>query len=278
MNIGQLLELAMRKLAPGPSARQEAEILLGHALEVSRSFLYANRAMEVPCNRAAGFHKLVQQRAEGTPVAYLTGMRSFWSLALRVTPAVLIPRPETELLVEKALERIPAGAHQRIADLGTGSGAIALSLARERPECEVHATECSIEALLVAVENGRLNGLETVQFHLGSWTEPLQGFFDLIVSNPPYVAQTDPHLQQGDCRFEPRLALTPGADGLCDLRQIAREAMGRLAAGGWLLLEHGYDQAAEVRSLLDCGGYSEIATYRDLAGIERVCVGRKPAG
>jgi release factor glutamine methyltransferase len=277
MNIGQLLELAARKLAAEPSARREAEILLGHALEVKRSFLYANPGMDVPHKRQAEFQRLVRQRRVGTPIAYLTGMRSFWSLDLRLTPAVLIPRPETELLVEKALEMIPAGARLRIADLGTGSGAIALSLARERPDCEVHATDCSIEALRVMEDNRRLYKLDQVQSHLGSWTEPLRGQFDLVVSNPPYVAKSDPHLRQGDCRFEPRLALIAGEDGLDALRQIANEAFAKLVPGGWLMLEHGHDQGATVRSLLHAAGYEDISTYRDLAGLERVCRGGKPA-
>ncbi len=275
MNIGQLLQLAMHKLAAESAARREAEILLGHALEVKRPFLYANPGMDVPRQRQARFQRLLRRRNQGTPIAYLTGTRSFWSLDLRVTPAVLIPRPETELLVEKALQLIPAGARQRLADLGTGSGAIALALARERPQCEIHATDCSLDALHVASDNARRHQLQQVQFHHGSWTTPLSGRFDLIVSNPPYIAQADPHLQQGDCRFEPRLALTPGADGLSALRQIAAEAHELLRAGGWLLLEHGYEQAAAVRSMLGAAGYSDISTHRDLAGIERVCIGRR---
>ncbi len=275
MNIAQLLDLAMRKLAAGPSARYESEILLGHALEVKRSFLYANPGMEVPRKRQNHYQRLVRQRSQGVPIAYLTGTRSFWSLDLRVTPAVLIPRPETELLVEKALELVPAGVCQRLADLGTGSGAIALSLAWERPQCEVHATDSSAEALQVAEENRRAHALDNVQFHHGSWTGPLHGLFNLVVSNPPYVAQNDPHLLEGDCRFEPRLALTPGGDGLSALRQIAMEAFARLADDGWLLLEHGYDQGEAARSILRTAGYQDIRTHCDLAGIERVCQARK---
>lgn len=275
MKIGELLEYATHKLAAEPEARREAEILLGHALDVNRAFLYANPGMDLPREREAGFQRLLQQRIRGTPIAYLTGMRSFWSLDLRVTPAVMIPRPETELLVEHALNLIPAGSRQRAADLGTGSGAIALSLARERPDCEVHATDISAEALRVAQDNALFLGLNNVQFHHGSWTEPLCGLFDLVLSNPPYVAQTDPHLQRGDCRFEPRLALTPGADGLSALRQIAGETHARLINGGWLLLEHGHDQGEAVRSILLSSGYRDISTHRDLAGLERACRGRK---
>jgi len=276
MNIGSLLELATRKLAGGPSARREAEILLGHALEVKRSFLYANPGMEAPRKRQAEFHRLVRQRKLGVPIAYLTGVRSFWSLNLQLTPAVLIPRPETELLVEKALDLIPAGSRLRIADLGTGSGASALSLAGERPDCDVHAPDCSLEALRVAEENRRRHGLGQVQLHLGSWTEPLSGQFDLVVSNPPYVAANDPHLQQGDCRFEPRLALVAEEEGLAAIRQIAAEVFDQLVPGGWLLLEHGFDQAEAVRSILQANHYLDVTTHRDLSGLERMCLGRKP--
>lgn len=276
MNIRELLESAARKLVSQPQARREAEILLGHALEVNRSFLYANPDMELPHRRRSQFQQLVLQRSRGMPIAYLTGKRAFWSLDLRVTPAVLIPRSETELLVEKALELIPPGAQLRIADLGTGSGAIALSLAKERMNCEFHATDCNIDAMQVAEENARLNGLDRVLFHVGSWTQPLSGKFDLIVSNPPYVAQNDPHLTQGDCRFEPLLALTPGGDGLSALRQIATDAFGFLTKGGWLLLEHGHDQGEAVRFFMQSAGYIDISTARDLAGIERVCKAMRP--
>ena len=276
MNIAQLLDLATAELGTGSAARREAEILLGHALQANRAFLYANPGAEVTSEHQARLQNLVQSRGQGTPIAYLTGKRSFWSLELNVTPSVLIPRPETELLVEQALERIPAGSCLRVVDLGTGSGAIALALAQERPECEVHATDCSAGALLVAQENARANDLEAVQFHLGSWTEALTGQFDLVVSNPPYIPENDPHLQQGDCRFEPRMALASGADGLAAIRHIAREAYTFLAKGGYLLLEHGHDQGEAVRQILGSSGYSEIKTYRDLAGIERVGAGRKP--
>lgn len=276
MNIEQLLELGTRKLEAGPSARLDAEILLCHALEVNRSFLYANPDLEAPHKRQSDFQRLVRQRRRGMPVAYLTGTRSFWTLELQLTPAVLIPRPESELLVEKVLDLVPSGSRRRIADLGTGSGAIALSLAQERPECEVHATDCSIEALRVAEANRNLHGLDRVQLHCGSWTEPLSGQFDIMVSNPPYVAQSDPHLRQGDCRFEPRLALVAGEDGLDAIRQIANGAFALIVTGGWLLLEHGCDQGEPVRSILHAAGYREIVTFPDLAGLERVCRARKP--
>jgi len=282
MNISQLLEMAVQKLSPVDAARLEAEILLCHALDVRRSFVYANPNLDVPLKRRTEFLRLVRQRREGQPIAYLTGHRAFWSLDLLVTPAVLIPRPETELLVECALDLIPQdlatlGKPFRIADLGTGSGAIALSIARERPGSEVHATDCSLEALQVAQENARRNGLLHVQFHHGSWAEPLHGQFDLILSNPPYVAESDEHLLKGDCRFEPRTALSPGADALIALRQVTVAASDELAPGGWLLVEHGHEQGEAVRCCLKSAGFADIKTRRDLAGIERVCMGRNPA-
>jgi release factor glutamine methyltransferase len=277
VNIRQLLELATHQLTQSKTARLDAEILLVHALQAGRSFIYANPGLDLPTERRNEFLRLVRLRSEGRPIAYLTGQRSFWSLDLFITPAVLIPRPETELLVESALQRIPRDRPLRIADLGTGSGAIALAIAHERPACEIHATDCSLEALQLARENARRLGLTQVHFHHGSWAEPLEGEFDIVISNPPYVAADDPHLQLGDCRFEPRIALSPGADGLSALRQVAAEASTVLPGGGWLLLEHGHDQGEAVRSLLSLAAYKEISTVSDLNGIERICVGRKPS-
>lgn len=268
------LEQARRELASQSAARLEAEILMAHALGTARSFLYANPDLELPQHRSESFHSLVKRRARGEPIAYLTGLREFWSLSLRVTPEVLIPRPETELLVETALQCIPRDARLRVADLGTGSGAIALALATERPACRVHATELSPGALAVARENARALGQRAVRFHLGGWCEPLAGWFHVILSNPPYVREDDPHLAQGDCRFEPRTALTPGKDALAAIRAIASQARERLAAGGWLLLEHGSQQAAEVRDILELNGFAAVETRRDLAGLERVTLGR----
>ena len=276
MSIKHLLDLAARKLSAVPSSRQEAEILLCHALEVSRSFLYANPEMEIPARREHDFLQLVRHRVGGEPIAYLTGHRSFWTLELEVTRDVLIPRPETELLVEAALELLPRHELRRVADLGTGSGAIALALAQERPQCEIHATDCSAAALEVARRNAETHGLQSVHFHFGSWAEPLNGRFDLIVSNPPYVAGNDPHLETGDCRFEPRLALVADQDGLGALRRVALEASSLLVEGGHLLVEHGYDQARSVCQMLKEFGYEAIQSRRDLAGIERISCAQKP--
>jgi release factor glutamine methyltransferase len=194
-------------------------------------------------------------------------------MALAVTPDVLIPRPETELLVETALDFIPAEAAWRIADLGTGSGAVALALARERPACEVHATDISPAALAIAQRNVTAFAAGRVALHRGSWLEPLQGRFRVIVSNPPYVAESDPHLQRGDCRFEPGAALSPGPDGLEAIRCIAHDALPYLETGGLLGVEHGFDQGPAVRSILEGLGYRQVCTRRDLAGEERVTAG-----
>ncbi len=273
MNIGDLLARARRELAALPEGAREAEILLAHALAVERTYLFAHPEVEPPADKRDAFLSLVERRSAGEPVAYLTGSREFWSLPLAVTPDVLIPRPETELLVEAALEFLPAGAACRVADLGTGSGAIALAIARERPDCEVHATEYSASALDVARRNARLIEPARVRFHEGSWLSPLTGSYRLIVSNPPYVREDDSHLLEGDCRYEPREALTPGPDGLAAIRHIAREARRYLEDGAMLALEHGYDQGQAVRQLLLDLGYGRVRTRRDLAGLERVTSG-----
>ncbi len=247
-------------------------------LETSRSFLYANPALELPVQRADIFTKLVRQRALGHPIAYLTERSEFWSLPLKVNADVLIPRPDTELVVELALQKIPSEARWRIADLGTGSGAIALALASERNNCEIHATDISQAALEVARENTDRLGFGNVHLHRGSWSEPLNGKFDLIVSNPPYIDASDPHLQQGDLRFEPGEALTPGPDGLSAIRKIARLVGPLLTEGGWLMLEHGWTQGPSTRAVLLDAGFAAIVTETDLQGHERVSMGKKPAG
>ncbi|QNP39857.1 peptide chain release factor N(5)-glutamine methyltransferase [Lysobacter solisilvae (ex Woo and Kim 2020)] len=255
----------------------DAEFLLVHVLDRPRSWLFAHRDDPVPDGVAAAFAALVARRAQGEPVAYLTGRRGFWRFDLAVTPATLIPRPETELLVELALERLPIERALRVADLGTGSGAIALALAHERPRAQVLASDASAQALAVARTNAQALGLANVGFREGDWFAPLAGeCFDLIASNPPYIALDDPHLGEGDLRFEPAAALGSGADGLDAIRRIAAEAPAYLQAGGWLLLEHGWDQGAAVRGLLLAAGFVEVATERDLEGRDRVTLGRKP--
>ena len=293
--IASLLDAARRRLGAqpngqpaGPLAGQldgsleradvfslEADLLLAHLLGVSRAWLFAHRERVVPAAEAEKFLDLVDRRVAGEPIAYLVGSREFWSLPLIVTSDVLIPRPETELLVQAALDFIPHDAAWRVADLGTGSGAVALAIATERPHCEVHATEISPRAMKIAGLNVGAIAPGRVILHLGCWLEPLSGRFRVIVSNPPYVAADDPHLVEGDCRFEPRQALTPGADGLAALRLIAREALACLAPGGLLAFEHGCDQGAACRELLNGLGYTDVITRNDLEGRERVTLGTK---
>lgn len=254
----------------------DAELLLLHALgRRDRSWLFAHAGDVLPAETAERFESLLSQRERGEPVAYLLGRRGFWTLDLEVTPATLIPRPETELLVEQAVMRIPADRTSRIADLGTGSGAIALAIATERFLVHVVATDASGAALDVARANARTHEIRNVEFRQGDWWAPLAGErFDLVASNPPYIADADPHLGQGDLRFEPRGALASGADGLDAMRLIVAGAPGHLHPGGWLLLEHGWEQGDAVRDLLRAAGFADMATVRDLEERDRVTLGR----
>lgn len=255
-------------------ARHEAEILLGHALGRDRAWLFTH-SQDVPDTAAIlKFRQMMQARERGEPVAYLIGHRGFWTLDLAVTPDVLIPRPETELLVELALERIPADREFRVADLGTGSGAIALAIASERPSASVLATDASAAALEVARENAARLEMRNVEFAQGNWCDALGAqSFDLIVSNPPYIEAADDHLGQGDLRFEPRSALASGSDGLDAIREILETAAGHLNPGAWVLLEHGHDQGDRVRAILQGHGYSEAQTWKDIAGKDRISGG-----
>jgi len=267
-----LLTAATRRLEhAGEHPRLDAELLLCHALGRERSYLRAHPELQPEAAQARAFETLVEARARGEPIAYLTSKREFWSLPLSVSPATLIPRPETERLVELALERIPRDLQLRVLDLGTGSGAIALAIAKERPLSRVSATDKSTAALEVAMGNAKSLGISNVEFIQGDWFAPLlsQRFY-LIVSNPPYVRQGDPHLGEGDLRFEPQTALVAGPGGLEDLQHLIREAPAHLEPGGSLLLEHGLDQAAEVRELLRANGFQQVETWRDLSGHERV--------
>lgn len=268
--LGSALREAARRIEAS-----EARLLLAHALGVPRSHLVAHpeRALDPEAERR--YAALVGRRAAGEPVAYIVGEREFRGLALRVTPAVLIPRPETELLVERALALLPEGAAADVLDLGTGSGAVAVAIAIARPRARVLATDASAEALEVARENARRHGAG-VELARGDWLAAVrpERRFDAIVSNPPYVASGDPHLARGDLRFEPRAALDGGRDGLECIGRIAREARMRLAPGGWLALEHGFDQGDACRALLAETGYEDVRDFADLAGLPRVCVGR----
>ena len=268
-----LLEAARARVDPA-----EAELLLAHVLGRPRGWLYAHADAAVAADGAGRFDALLERRARGEPIAYLCGRRGFWTLDLAVTADTLIPRPETERLVELALERLPLGGGARIADLGTGSGAIALALAAERPDATVAATDASAAALAVAGANARAAGLANVSFHAGDWFAALPArCFDLVASNPPYIADGDPHLREGDLRFEPPVALSSGEDGLDAIRSIVTAAPAHLSPGGWLLLEHGWTQGAAVRALLQAAGFIEVSTHRDLEARDRVTLGRMPA-
>jgi release factor glutamine methyltransferase len=261
---------------PGDEARLEAELLLAHALDRPRSWFYAHAGDMLSERDAEAFADLLKRRDAGEPVAQITGHRGFWSLDLAVTPDTLIPRPETELLVELALARMPRTQPLRVLDLGTGTGAIALAVASERPLAEVTAVDASEPALLVARANAADAGLPLRLLH-GDWFDAVPGErFDLVLSNPPYIADADPHLRQGDLRFEPRMALASGADGLDALRQIAAGASAHLRPGGWLMVEHGHEQGAAVRALFSEAGLGSIGTERDLEQRERVTLGRLP--
>jgi len=270
-----------RALAQAGLMPIDAQVLLAHTLGVDRAWLLAHATDELPRERADAFFALAKRRREGEPVAYLTGRREFHGLDLIVTPAVLVPRHETETLVDAVLERLPGDRPLRVVDLGTGSGAIALAIAHARPNAAVIATDVSDDALAVARDNATRLALANVAFARGSWYEALGGDagpFDAILANPPYVAAGDPHLEAGDLPHEPPVALTSGDDGLDALRVIVAGAGSRLSEGGWLGVEHGYDQSETVRELFSGAGLAAIETRRDLAGIPRVVLGRKPSG
>jgi release factor glutamine methyltransferase len=277
------LEAALN-LGPG-SARIEVQCLLQALLQVNRAWLLSHPEQSLTTEQHGQYLALFERRLSGEPIAYLLGEREFYGLTFKVSPATLIPRPETELLVELALQRIPPpppqpspaggrGSKFRVLDLGTGSGAIALCIAHARPNAEVIAVDASSAALEVAQHNMQRFGFGNVRLLHSEWFSALQGErFDMIVANPPYIAAGDAHLTQGDVRYEPHTALVSGADGLKDIRCIAAQAKNHLNVNGWLLVEHGYSQAAQVRALLQQAGFDSIFSARDLAGIERVSGG-----
>ncbi|MCB1762748.1 MAG: peptide chain release factor N(5)-glutamine methyltransferase [Gammaproteobacteria bacterium] len=279
-SIALTLKLATARLAqlPGINARLEAEILLAHALDKPRTHLFTWPEKPVENSLRDRFEELLDRRLGGEPSAYLTGQREFWSLQLKVTSETLIPRPETELLVERALPLLPAERAAVIADLGTGSGAISAAIASECPACKIYATDISAAALAVAHENFDKLGLANVNCLRGHWCAalPMGMKFDLIVSNPPYLASDDPHLSEDGLPWEPVFALVSGAEGLNDIHAIISTAGAHLVAGGWLLLEHGCDQGAQVRRTFSEAGYQQCGTFRDLGGRERVTQGRMP--
>ena len=272
---GELLACALRALgSEPPSARLDAEVLLAHALGEPRSRLLGWPDDPVPADRAARYRELIARRADGEPVAYLTGMREFWSLSLEVTAQTLIPRPETERLVEVALALIANGEPLTVADLGTGTGAVAAAIASERPACHVIATDLCPRALAVARRNMTRLALDNVTLRRGNWCDALGGEpCAFIIANPPYVASGDAHLARGDVRFEPRLALSAGDDGLDAIRDISESAAARMLPGATLILEHGHDQGPAVQDLLVRRGYQTVLGYKDLGGNDRVVSG-----
>ncbi len=271
-----LLAEATRALT-GVEAQREAELLLQHALGIGRAWLYAHADDSVAAEPAAVFRAMVARRAAGEPIAYISGRREFFSLDLQVSRAVLIPRADTELLVELALARIDADKAAEVADLGTGSGAIALALAHARPRASIRATDASETALAQAHANAERLGIGNVSFVSGDWCAALaEQRFDVIVSNPPYIAIGDPHLVEGDLRFEPASALSSGVDGLDAIRTIVRDAPQHLAPGGWLLFEHGSGQGEACRALLRDHGFEAAFTAVDIEGRDRVSGGRRP--
>ncbi|WP_248806808.1 peptide chain release factor N(5)-glutamine methyltransferase [Pseudomonas sp. MWU13-2100] len=270
--IASLLRAA--ELPDSPTARLDAELLLAAALGKSRSYLHTWPEKIVSSETALAFSDFLLRRRGGEPVAYILGQQGFWKLDLEVAPHTLIPRPDTELLVEAALELLPA-TPARVLDLGTGSGAIALALANERPAWQVTAVDRVPEAVALAERNRQRLGLNNATVLSSHWFSALDGQrFQLIISNPPYIASSDPHLALGDVRFEPASALVAGADGLDDLRLIIAQAPKHLEAAGWLMLEHGYDQAEAVRELLAAQGFSEVHSRTDLGGHQRISLGR----
>jgi len=273
LDIQTLLKIGRTQLAHYDTPRLEAEVLLSHVLSVNRSYLYAWPQRAVSMAQHHHYQDLLNRRLQGEPVAYLTGQQEFWSLTLQVTPATLIPRPETEVLVEQALSRIPLNQQLTLMDLGTGSGAIALAIAGQRPQCSVIAIDNVAETLMIARHNAHQLGIQNIQFVLSDWFSAVATVpVDLIVSNPPYIATQDPHLH--DIRYEPQRALIAGNDGLQALRHIISRAPAYLTSQGWLLLEHGYQQAQAVQTLFKQRGYTSITTYLDLAQNPRVTGGQ----
>ena len=274
-----LLNLASQKLVDAiglahTEASLEVNLLLQHLLQVNRAWLISHDRDVLTDDQQQDFYALLQRRLAGEPIAYILGSREFYGLPLKVTPATLIPRPDTETLVETAFQKIPVDAPLNILDLGTGTGAVALAIAKHRPTCHVIGVEASAEALVVAIENAQNLDLKNLSLIKSNWFSDLAPEkFDVIVSNPPYIAEADCHLTQGDLRFEPRSALASGVDGLDDIRLIIQDTPKYLKPNGWLMLEHGFDQAHSVAALLKEHGFSQIDHAQDLAGTLRVTFG-----
>ncbi|TCC09288.1 peptide chain release factor N(5)-glutamine methyltransferase [Kosakonia quasisacchari] len=276
MDYQQWLRQAISELAASESPRRDAEILLGFVTGKSRTFILAFGETSLEAEQQQQLATLLARRVNGEPVAHLIGVREFWSLPLFVSPATLIPRPDTECLVEQALARLPS-LPCRILDLGTGTGAIALALASERPDCTVTAVDLVPDAVALAQRNAAHLNITNIEILQSRWFSALEGQqFAMIVSNPPYIDEHDPHLAQGDVRFEPLSALVAADNGLADLRTIIDDARQYVLPGGWLLLEHGWQQGADVRAAFEHYGWQHVATCRDYADNERLTLGQRP--
>ena len=274
MDFQHWLRVAIGELSESESPRRDAEILLEHVTGKARTFILAFGETALTADQHAQLSALLSRRKAGEPVAHLTGEREFWSLPLYVSAATLIPRPDTECLVEHALAHLPATAC-RILDLGTGTGAIALALASERPDCQVTAVDVMPDAVALALRNVARLGFNNVKIQQSSWFDALVGHqFDMIVSNPPYIDERDPHLSQGDVRFEPLTALVAAEEGLADIAHIVTVSRQYLTAGGWLLIEHGWTQAEAVRALFTQAGYERVETCQDYGGNDRLTLGK----
>lgn len=275
--IGGALRQLFLQLTESPTPKFDAEILLSYALNAPRSYLYAHADDIIEEEKAAIFNELLARRKKGEPIAYITEHQEFWSLDLCVSRDVLIPRPETEILVETALKLFPENKKRFVLDLGTGSGAISLAIAKERPLWDVVGVDRSEKAMAIAKKNQQRLHISNATFMVSDWFSAVseEKPFDLIVSNPPYISKSDPHLSQGDVRFEPKEALISGEDGLADIQSISVNAMRYLKSGGYLVFEHGYDQAEPVRAILLRDQYILVRSIKDLSGHERVTIGKK---
>lgn len=275
MQINEILSESSRTINSS-TPKLDAEILLAHVLNKSRSFLYSHADEKVDPNYIQQFIQLLKRRKNGEPIAYIIGEQDFWNIKLKVDQNTLIPRPETEMLVEKCLEYSANKENLTVLDLGTGSGAIAIALAKEKPSWKIIATDISPRALAIARENATLNQVENVEFYLGDWCAALPlNRVDVIISNPPYVNDSDELICKGDVRYEPRIALQSGKDGLADIRRIIHQAKSVLVESGYLLLEHGYTQQRQILELLEEEGYQQSTGFTDLAGLDRIVFARK---
>jgi len=277
VTITELLLKAEQSIHCSESARLDAEILFCDVMQFNRSRIYSHPEQIIPDDKSALFQSLIKQRQKGHPIAYLTGKKEFWSLELAINEDTLIPRPETELLVETALQIIPASAAFNILDLGTGCGAIAIAIASERPNCKIVATDISENVLTMAKRNAETHHLKNIQFYHSDWYQNISlQSFDLIVSNPPYIKQDDEHLSQGDVRFEPEHALVAGADGLQAINMILENAKRYLASDAYLLIEHSYDQKSLVQEAFKKHNFKQLKTFQDLSGQDRMTQGQSP--